>query len=454
MAYTAQQLGLKAPSGGFQDNGWYDGRNYDSASGTFGEPNQAWSINNPGKRGSSISKEVVDQSGSANWSFIQQQSAIDANNINQPVSLNLPSGSGQSTSGLQSEVDTYRVQLDNVLKNQKAEADAKLAEMRKREQDTLDKVEELSTPFREDLENAERERLYVNKNFEENQKLVDELELLLNEGNDLIRQQQEVTGLASVRNPRIQQTMNDVQARAGVIEAVISARNGQIAQAENMIDRSINAITADKMDQLSYYNTVLSLANRDIIMLDAESKNVAQQQIDLIKGDMDRANATVDYVKQLLINPDTAAMMGSAGVKLTDSVDQINAKLKNAVYTQELRDQSNQISLQGGKIVLDPSGIPADQLVSFTDSRGETHYYKIPKTGGSATTTTTASSYLQQVQSGGTTASAVTQTSSQISSKPSDDGPNYSPSYVGATWVNPSTGSIWQYTSSGWRKVL
>jgi ElaB/YqjD/DUF883 family membrane-anchored ribosome-binding protein len=435
-----------------QQGGWYDGQQF--WGGTLSSTGQINSLSNQIGAGQAVSKEVVDQSGSANWQFIQQQSAIDAANINQPVSLNLPSGSGQNTSGLQADVETYRSQLDTILKNQKAEADAKLAETRKREQEALGEVQKLATPFREDLENSERERLYINQNFEENQKLVNELEQLLTEGNNLIQQQQQVTGLAAVRNPRIQQTMNDVQARAGVIEAVINARNGQIAQAENLIDRSITAITNDKLDQLNYYNTVLSLANRDIVMLDAESKDIAKQQVDLIKGDLERANATVDYVKQLLLNPDTASMMGSAGVKLTDSVDQINAKLQTATYTQELQDYSNKISMQGGVAVLDPTGVPANQLVSFTDSRGQVHYYKMPATGSGSGSSSLVDSIISSevaarlgVDQSKISTNAVVPDIVKMASDVA--GPNFSPGVIGYVWTD-SLGRKWQYTSTGW----
>lgn len=463
--YSPEQLGIKAPSGGFQQGGWYDGRQY--WDGKLGDVNV---IINPNQQGYSqqVSKEVVQQTNPNNWDYLQ--GSIQASNITSPVNLGL-SSSNQSTSGLQAEVDTYRKQLDEMLAKQKAEADAKLVETRQKEQEALGEVKKLTTPFREDLEKTERERLYINQNFEENQKLVNELEQLLTEGNELIKQQQSVTGLAAVRNPRIQQTMNDVQARAGVIEAVINARNGQIAQAQNMIDRSVNAITADRMDQLSYYNTVLSLANRDIIMLDAESKDIAKQQIDLIKNDLDRANATVDYVKQLLLNPDTAGLMGSAGVKLTDSVEQINAKLQTATYTQELRDYSNQISLQGGTPVLDPSGVPANQLVSFTDSRGKTHYYKMPATGSggfdmgsfmsslsdygvSPEASSELTSIIDQVVSETGGASGISSNSTnpnQSSQTMSVQPPIFTPlGGPGTHYKDPATGVTWVYQSSGW----
>lgn len=71
MAQTAAQLGIKAPAGGFKDGGWYSGRNYDAASGTFGEPNQIWSKALP-QSGTYVGAEVRAQSAVAQGVSPQQ----------------------------------------------------------------------------------------------------------------------------------------------------------------------------------------------------------------------------------------------------------------------------------------------------------------------------------------------------------------------------------------------
>jgi ElaB/YqjD/DUF883 family membrane-anchored ribosome-binding protein len=351
-----------------QVGGWYNGQQWDgtklSAPGTL-------------SNGTKVSNEVISQTNPANVAFVQQQQ-LQAGQIAAPVDLGLPSGSAVAaqTGGLQADVDRLRNTLNTTLTDQKAATDQKLADLRAKEQGTLEQINTLSTPFRADMETAQRESLHVNANFEANQALVDELDSLLTQGNDLIRQQSSITGLSAVRNPRIQQTMNDVAARAGVIQAVISARNGQIAQAENMIDRSIGAIQADRQDQLAYYNTVLSLDRQDIVTLDAESKKIADQQVALLKDQMDNAQASVDYVKKLLIDPATAQLMGQAGVRTTDSIQTINGKLTQAQYANEVSDMANKIMLAGGRPIFDPSSVPAGQLITVTDSRGVAHYYQ------------------------------------------------------------------------------
>ncbi len=386
MAYTAQQLGLTAPAGGFEDGGWYGGHNYDAATQTFGEKNQIWSKSLPSS-GQQVSQEVRQQSADAQGVSLQDFDTFlfGANASNLQGNQNVPFSSGANEEylkGISAQMEAARKALEDSLRKQREENDSRLAELRKKEQETLGKVDELTTPFREDLENTERERLHINKNFEENQKLVDELDKLLTEGNEYIRQQKEVTGLAAIRNPRVQKAMEDVIARVGVIEAVINARNGQIAQAENMIDRTVNAITQDRMDRISYYETVLNLNNRDIVSLDADNKRIAEEQLNILKVDLSRAQATVDFIKEKMVDPQFASLMGEAGVSLNMSVGEINSRLTQAQINREIREQANKIALQGGVAVADPSLVPEDQLVSFTDSRGQVHYYKLPASSG------------------------------------------------------------------------
>ena len=353
---------------------WYDSQHY--FNGSLGS---AGVVNDPGAvgYGNRVSNEVVAQTNPNNVSYLD--SAIKASQLQAPINVPYTSSSSSGyVSGLNSAVEAARKAITTTLSTRQQKNDTELAQVKQKEQKTLDKMGELTTPFRADLETQQREALSINKNFEDNQKLVDELDSLLTEGNDLIRQQQGVTGIAAIRNPRIQKTMNDVAARAGAIQAVMAARNSQISVAENMIDRSINAIAQDRNDQLGYYNTILQLNNQDKLSLTEDNKLIAQQQIALLQGDLEQAQTTANYIKQLMLNPASAQLMADAGVSLNDSVEVINQKMAQGTYLQEVRDITNEFTSQGGKAITDPSGIPAKQLKSYTDSRGAVHYYKMP----------------------------------------------------------------------------
>lgn len=83
--YTAEQLGIKAPVGGFTDNGWFEGRNYDAATRTFGEKGQNWSASNPDKNKGMVSAEVNAQSAAQQGVSVQQfNSYLNSSNPSAP----------------------------------------------------------------------------------------------------------------------------------------------------------------------------------------------------------------------------------------------------------------------------------------------------------------------------------------------------------------------------------
>jgi sulfur transfer complex TusBCD TusB component (DsrH family) len=370
-----------------QVGGWYNAMQWDGSK--LGAPNQITVGNSAGQQ---VSSEVRSQSAAQQGVSLQNfDQYIQAQQLQSGATPSYTTGATNNyVSGLNGEVDKARKAMEDTLNRQKTENDARLETLRAKEKDTLGQIDTATTPFRADLETAERERLHINTNFEENQKLTDELDTLLTEGNNLIKQQQGVTGLAAVRNPRIQKTMDDVAGRVGVIQAVMNARNGQISQAYSLIDRSVEAITNDRKDRISYYETVLNLNNRDIVSLDEDNKKVASEQLDLLKGDLTRAQSTADYVKQLMINPATAQLMGQAGVSLNDSVDTINKKLQQAQYMNEVRDMNNKMATSGYVSVYDPGSVSKDKLITVTDSYGKKYYYRKETTGsGTAFDTST-----------------------------------------------------------------
>ncbi len=391
--YTPEQLGIRPPKGGFQTGGWYEGRQY--WNGTFSDPGVIHPWSNQQGAGQAVSQEVRAQSAAAQGVSLQDFNAYleraSVTNIQTPVTPSYTTGANQNyITGLNAEVEAARKALEEQLKQNQARVQAELEAARKREQEALQGVKELTTPFREELEKTERQRYGTEEVLAKQRSLLDELDQLLTEGNNLIKQQMQVTGLAAIRNPRIQKTMDDVAARAGVINAVVNMQNTYLANAYQAIDRTMSAITQDRQDRLTYYETVLNLANRDIIQLDNKSQEFAKEQINLLKFDLERATKTVDYIKELMVNPDTALALAQSGVSLNDSIETINKKLADYQYVREVREQANKITMEGGVLVTDPKSVPADQLKSFTDSRGRTHYYKMPKT---ATTTSSSISF-------------------------------------------------------------
>lgn len=443
--------------------GWYDGQQY--WGGSLSAKGVENSLSNSATAGQKVSAEVNAASAKAQGvtvqNFNQYLSDVSVKDI-QP-SVNAPYTTNANSTyitSLNNQVANARNTLDQNIAGQRTTTQADLATAKAKETAALGEVQKLTTPFRADLETTQRQQLGVNDVLSGQKSLLDELDSLLTEGNNLIKQQQEVTGLAAIRNPRIQKTMDDVSARAGVINAVVSLQNTYLSNAYTSIDRSVNAIAQDRQDQLSYYQTVLNLADRDIVSLSAEDRKLAEQQTSILANDLTRAEKTADYIKELMINPDTALVMAQSGVTLNDSVEAINQKMAQYQYTSEVRELSNKMSTSGYSIVTSPKSIPANQLVTITDSAGKTYYYRKNLTG----TGFDSSSFLKtltdmgyKVTDGDTKANTNTiDTSSIWNEVLNDDTTTYAgkPSFkpaggTGTPWTD-SSGKKWIYGVNGW----
>ena len=299
-----------------------------------------------------------------------------------------PSNLSAYTTGLLQDLDNKRTALDNMynqqitdLRKQKTDLETKISDITATQKDILTKnIEPLLAPFREDLEKSERERLKIEENFFANQKSIQELETLLTQAQAEIAEAEGVTGLSAIRSPRIAKLQEDMAARVGVIEAVMAARNNQIIVAENLIDRSISAIEADRQDQLTYYEALYNFyeTQRDeegekLVQLSKDEKDFLIAQIGLLESDLETSQVAVDYIKGLLLDPKTAELAETAGILLTDSIEVVNTKLANAIYEQDRRDKINKFEIDGYEFLALPGqleGKPEEELVRIIDNRG------------------------------------------------------------------------------------
>jgi hypothetical protein len=238
--------------------GWYDGQQY--WGGTLSAAGVINSQSNQQGAGSAVSSAVNNASAAAQGVSVKQfdsyLSNLSVNNLQSSVTVPYSTNAnGTYINNLNSEVANAKLALDNNIAGQRTTTQADLSTAKAKETVALGEVQKLTTPFRQDLEATQREQLGTNKVLADQKSLLGELDQLLTEGNDLIRQQKEVTGLEAIRNPRIQKTMDDVAARAGVINAVVSLQNTYLANAYTSIDRSVNAITQDRQDQLLQHSS-------------------------------------------------------------------------------------------------------------------------------------------------------------------------------------------------------
>lgn len=357
----------------------------------------------------------------------KEEPTFNQTGIESPVSTptpvntpNLPTPTAPSTNdayfgSATQKVETTRKSLEDIYKaeTERIEKDTKRTEREienlSEKQDVLlsEDVEPLTKPFREELEKTERERLYVNQNFEANQRLTGELEALLTEGNEIIKASKAQPLAQSILNKKVNKTIGDVAARTGVIEAVMSARSNQIGEAYRLIDRSMDAITADRKDQLAYYETIYNFYENEkdekgkkLIDLDSEQSKFLEEKINLLKGDLQQAETNAQNIKNLMTDPETALFMANAGITLNDTPEVISEKMARQAAIEEVQDFKNE-RISEGYTYLPAAKSNTPGALSF-DVNGQTLYFKAPKdskraSDGSEVTSESGDAFVQSL---------------------------------------------------------
>ncbi len=166
----------------------------------------------------------------------------------------------------------------------------------------------------------------------------------------------------------------------------MAARNSQIAQAYTMIDRTVQAMTADRQDQLSYYKTLFDFytsqkddAGKALVTITNDEKAFLNAQIGLLEADMKLTQNNAENLKSAMTDPNTALLYGEAGVTLNDSPVQIAQKLATAAYAKEVADTSNKMALDGASYLAPGQKAPAGaQVLTTTDSKGVQKQWYVP----------------------------------------------------------------------------
>ena len=223
----------------------------------------------------------------------------------------------------------------------------------------------------------------LEQDFMKRRKMVDELEGLMNMANATLGKEKGMPLSQRVLNARTSRTMSDISARAGVLESVFSALDGNISQAHNLINQAQSTVSASWNDNLNYYRTLLDLKNKKLLTLDEENKEIAEKEIALIESDIKKLEETSNYVKELMIDPESAQFIADAGVKLNDSIEVINEKMAQQARIREVNDIKNEMTANGYEYV----PFPTDTIGLLPiNVGGQTLYFKDKGAKGTAST--------------------------------------------------------------------
>lgn len=182
------------------------------------------------------------------------------------------------------------------------------------------------------------EKQRFDENYNASQSLIGEMDSLLTEGNALIAAQKAETGLAAIRNPRIDKTITDVAARAGVIKTLLDARSGQMGQAQAQLRATTDAVSSMLKDNIDYYSTLQNFYKNQkdengklLVTLTSEQKDYLDANLTSLKADLTRVEKNAQMISDAMIDPDTALLYNKAGVSLTDTQTQIGEKLAKQI---------------------------------------------------------------------------------------------------------------------------
>lgn len=228
---------------------------------------------------------------------------------------------------------------------------------------------------RNQLQAAETASATLERDFDKRRSVVSELEKLLTEGNRLIESSRTLPVSMSVLNKSASRSLQDVQARAGVLQAVVAGLDGNMSQARSLISGATSAVSALWRDKVEYNRAYLALVERGGLAKNKIHQDFANAEIKLAERKLADIEETKNYIQKLMINPESAQFLASAGVSLNDSIEEINTKMAEQARTDEIDEVINDLKLEGYQYV--PFADGRTDTVSL-DVGGQTLYFIPP----------------------------------------------------------------------------
>lgn len=317
-----------------------------------------------------------------------------------PPQPTAPTALGNYFTGVAADAATASTNLQNQYKSDMAANQASIDSITSlingitsSQQGNLAAIQQLSQPFQAAYQAAQQEALGINKNFQTNQKLADMLTSLATQAQTSLTANSNRPASSTIIDGLAKNTQTAIAAQTSVIQAAMSANSGQITEAQNQIDKGLSAMVADQTDQLNYYTTLNTFLqgqkdddNKTLIQLNANQQKFVDDQISTLQDSLKSAQASADSIKNAMTDPNTAQAYAQAGVKLGDTTEQINQKLGTYAYSQEISQDSKDMADKGYQAVIPGQAAPQGAtVVTIVDSKGVSHKYFNPTSGGAIT---------------------------------------------------------------------
>ena len=269
--------------------------------------------------------------------------------------------------------EMYQTRQADISKQREVEEKKQAEIIEKLDPTKRDTYQKESQIISNQLDAAKTASATIGVDFEKKRQLTSEMEGLLNRHNAILEREAGMPVGQKVISSRTSNAINDITARAGVIEAVFSALDGNISQAQSIINQAQQAVAQRWVDTQNYYGTLLELSNNKLLNLDKEEKEIAENEIALAQNDYNRSLETSEYIKSLMVDRESAQFMADAGVKLNDSIEEINAKMAEQARTEEINSVKNEMATDGYEYIPFPTSYYG--LTPITVG-GKTLYFK------------------------------------------------------------------------------
>ena len=270
---------------------------------------------------------------------IQKTMAQHANEMTQGANDTLKIYQTQQAD-IQKQIDSEKANLVNIDKQRQA--------------DVTTPYEQLSQPFRQNIEDLNNKKFDVEGQIQKSIDLADELANYGKLMDQELTNEQNTPAMLSVQQGRENNIKDTYTSKIATTQAAMAAIKNNIGLVDTYIDRGVSAIVADRTDRINYLNFVNGLlttketdSKNKILTLTTDQKTAVENQIKTFTSEMERVQKNKDTITALMSSPDTAYVTQKAGVLLTDTQDQMAKKLmtfyaKNPQYTS-----SNQTIIKG-----------------------------------------------------------------------------------------------------------
>jgi hypothetical protein len=290
----------------------------------------------------------------------------------------------QQSINLQTQLDSMKNEQLQTIQENKRQAEEDLLSLREAQGDIITEQGETAiTERNQKLEEVNKEIVRFDEAYKLKQGFVSQLQELMTQGNALITSQKSTTGLSAIRNPRVNETITNLTAQAGIIESAISAMDNNMTQAQNQLSTVVKAITDSYAEQLDYYKTLNDFyesqatdTNEKLINLTKQEQDFIDYTITTLQSKIDTVEENAKTMRELFMNPESAIQLAKAGINLLTPQNEWADKLLKSSQQDEIIETNKEMIKQDYTPVPFPTSTAG--LIAV-QTGGKTLYFKPPK---------------------------------------------------------------------------